>query len=218
MHTFSDIDEKIAFCFQPPSFTLDEHRRNGTVSVLYLLRRELLETAGRDPGTEPETIIRSEGTRKRLFTSMILSFTMVDLLAKFALGDGGHVGDRFKDFLQHPQLGALNEQVATLFYAVRNSLVHSFGVPDAASLSKLGLTAVGYVQRRVTPYAGVGDALHVAEQDGLSKTAIVCVDGACATAIDAVGRTKDRLHGSDSGSARPLFDQMFEKYGRIEMP
>jgi hypothetical protein len=35
----------------------------------------------------------------------------------------------------------MSEQDANLFYAIRNSLVHAFSVPDADSLQRLGITA-----------------------------------------------------------------------------
>ena len=46
---FADVNDKIAFCFTAPAVSTPQHSRDGVVSVLYLLRRELIETAGYDP-------------------------------------------------------------------------------------------------------------------------------------------------------------------------
>jgi hypothetical protein len=97
--TFTDLDDKIAFCFGSPNELPERQSRDGRVSVLHLLRRELIETAGYDPNTDDENTVEAGGIRRRLFVSLIAMFTAFDLLAKFQRGDEGGVGPRFKAFL-----------------------------------------------------------------------------------------------------------------------
>jgi hypothetical protein len=140
--TFADLNDKISFFFEGPSVALDKHPRNRVFSVSYLLRRELMETAGYDPNVEQESAAVGAGVRQRLFASSILVFTGIDLLAKFG-SDRRGVGSRFKEFLKSEEGGALPGHIADLLYAVRNSMVHAFGTPDSNALKKLGMTRIG---------------------------------------------------------------------------
>ena len=89
MPIFADLDDKIAFCFTSPKELPSSHNRDGRVSVLYLLRRELIETAGYNPNVDDEGAVDAGGIQNRLFVSLIAMFTAFDLLAKFQLGDQG---------------------------------------------------------------------------------------------------------------------------------
>ena len=80
MTNHSDID----FFFAPPQISMQEHTRDGQYSVLYLLRRELLETMGYHPDLESEDQAGSEGARNQVVCVLVLTFTGFDLLAKFA--------------------------------------------------------------------------------------------------------------------------------------
>lgn len=189
-----------------------EHKRGNLCSVLYLLRRELLDTAGWKPELDDEQKAYDNGVRNRLFASLIVMFTGFDLLAKFQLGDSGVAGERFKKFLTSTDGGDVPDLVADIFYGVRNSLVHSFSVPDSDALQKLGMKTVGI-------------AHHLGSDRGVSTltvqagdTAVVYVDGVFRTWILAIGHYRDSLYGSDSADARTTFQLMFDKYGTIHIP
>ena len=51
MVRFVDLNDKINFFFDAPTNDPARHYRAGLTSVLYLLRCELVETAGYDPGS-----------------------------------------------------------------------------------------------------------------------------------------------------------------------
>src|SRR5882757_60250 len=91
LEPFADVDGKISFCFGSPNDPPEKHNRAGLFSVLYLLRRELIDTAGYDPNLDTEAKVDAEGVKVRLFISLIGMFTAFDLLAKFQLGDSDGV-------------------------------------------------------------------------------------------------------------------------------
>jgi hypothetical protein len=91
------LSEQISCFFDRLNTPPSEHNRGGLHSVLYLLRRELIETAGYDPNAGSESAADAGGIKRRLFASLILMFTTFDLLAKCALGDTGGVAARFKE-------------------------------------------------------------------------------------------------------------------------
>ena len=99
MSTTTRLDRKIAWCFSSPNDPPAKHSRDGRFSVMYLLRRELIDTAGYNPDADNEDAVDAEGVRNRLFASLIVMFTAIDLLAKFQFGDKNGVGDRFTGFL-----------------------------------------------------------------------------------------------------------------------
>lgn len=214
MQTFADLDDKIAFCFSSPTATPSRHNRQGTFSVLYLLRRELVETAGYDPNTDDEARVDADGIKHRLFVSLIAMFTAFDLLAKFQLGDQGGLGRRFTDFLVSPAGGGMQQADADLLYAVRNSVTHAFGVPDADSLAKLGLKGVELHQRVETR-----EGLVVVQRKTWSKPpqtfAEVYIDGVFRALMASIENYRESL--SVSVEARAQFESMFDKYGTIRM-
>lgn len=107
MATFADLNDKIDFCFDTPTKAPAAHVRGTLASVLYLLRRELIETAGYDPAAgDSEQEVYDGGVKNRLFATLIVTMTGFDLLAKFQFGDkNGEVGKRFLAFLTSPDGG-----------------------------------------------------------------------------------------------------------------
>jgi hypothetical protein len=127
------LSVKIDTFFRAPT----EGQRNGPVSVLYLLRREVQDCLIGTVITEDRVLAHQN--RKRLFASAMLIFTGVDLLAKFAAGDDrpGGVRARFVAFLmrfgrnrprREEPCRQLTESEAHALYRFRNGLMHSFGM------------------------------------------------------------------------------------------
>lgn len=208
-------DEDVDFFFADPSTPPLVHARGDQFSVLYLLRRELLETQGYDPNRDEEAAAWKEGARNRLFASLSLMFTGIDLVAKFEQGDkSGGVGARFQKFLTSPEGGGLDASAAELLYAVRNSMLHAFGVPDSEMLAKLGMKQIAIAQRRMADTTMGAGSVSVRTN---GEVAEVYVDGVYRVMLDAVDNYRDSLFGSSAQPARTQFDQMFVKYGTIRM-
>ncbi len=215
MAPFTDVEDKIVFFFDSPCKKVSEHKRGTFVSILYLLRRELIETAGYDPGVHDEAVVDASGVRNRLFASLILMFTAFDLLAKFQLGESGGVGARFKQFLQAEDGGRMDPSQAELLYAIRNSLVHAFSVPGLDALQRLGMTGVALAQRKEFRSAGRLKGLITTSTHG--ETAVVYIDGVFRELQTAIGSYRDSLYSSDSQGNRAAFEQTFDKYGYIHI-
>jgi hypothetical protein len=213
MPAFADLNDKIKFFFDDPTKPPAAHKRRALVSVLYLLRRELIETAGYDPARgDDEAKVDTAGVKNRLFASLILMFTAFDLLAKFSLGDKGGVGECFKEFLESPHGAGMPRLVAELFYAVRNSLVHAFGTPDADSLQRLGMRTVAIERGKEIPPGRI-PGLYTLSRNG--DVAVIYVDGIFRTLFYTIGRYRQTLYGEGSDAARAEFEAMFDKYGKI---
>ena len=95
----------------------------GTFSILYLLRRDILQCLGFDPNT---------GTMNKepiLWPGGMAIFAGIDLLAKFFTGndDFGKVRKRFIDFIAEYFQPLTKERQETI-YQLRNALIHSFGL------------------------------------------------------------------------------------------
>jgi hypothetical protein len=206
-----DVAAKIRFFFENPATAPATHANEGAVSVLYLLRRELMETAGHNPNVTLEMSAVEEGVKNRLFASLILMFTGFDMLAKFA-SDASRTGERFREFLQSEDGGSLPEFITTILYAVRNSLVHAFGIPDEQALRKIRMTGISLAQSKVMD-TSAGKSYVVADTDG--DTAVVYVNGLYRTFVGAVGNFQDSLFGTDSQPARERFNRAFDQYGTI---
>jgi hypothetical protein len=209
-------DENIEFFFADPSTSRSTHPRGDQFSVLYLLRRELLETQGYDPNVrDAEDTAWKAGAQHRLFASLSLMFTGIDLIAKFEQGDkSGGVAARFQGFLKSSEGGGLDDHAAELLYAVRCSLLHAFGVPDDDALAKLGMKQIAIAQRRMASTTlGVGSVS--VRTNG--EVAEVYIDGMYRVLLDAVDNYRNSLFGRSSQPARNQFDQMFAKYGTIRM-
>jgi hypothetical protein len=209
-------DSDIQFFFTPPHVRLDIHKaeRAGAVSVLYLLRRELLETAGHDPELFPETVVTLEGVKSRMFATMILCFTVIDLLAKFSHPHIDGVGARFRAFLESPEGGHMHHSNSSLLWAARNSLVHQFNVPPEESLAHAGLNAVGFGLRKENQLA-IGMALTTIESRG--EQAMLYADGLFSITINAIEDYHQSLWGSGSGPNRLKFLDAFNEFGTIRM-
>jgi len=211
---FKDVNEKVTFCFASPNELPARHSRNGRLSVLYLLRRELIETAGYDPNTDTEETVDARGIKNRLFVSLIAMFTAFDLLAKFQLGDKNGVGKRFVDFLTSPTGAGMDKSNADLFYAVRNSLVHSFGVPDVDALAKLGLQGVELRRRVATKDGGLLVVQRKSWSTPPHTVAELYIDGVFRTLHTAIVNYRAALFYVDT---QRRFAPMFDKYGTIGM-
>lgn len=215
MPPFTDVVEKIYFFFDSPNTPPGDHKKGTLASVLYLLRRELIETAGYDPAAGgSEDRAAAEGVQRRLFASLIVMFTGFDILAKFQFGDkSGEVGKRFIDFLRSTEGPALTETNAKMFYAIRKSMTHAFGVPDADMLQKLGMTSITVAQRKEQTMGDGTRALVIAEQRG--DVAVVYIDGVYSMFKHAVESYHDTLFGAGSADPGTMFEKMFDKYGTI---
>jgi hypothetical protein len=212
MSPFKNVTDKVSFFFEDPITSHDDHAKGTYFSVLYLLRRELIETIGYDPNVASEEDVDNGGSRHRLFASIILMFTTIDLLAKFMLGDSGSVSSRFKKFLRSPDGGGETDFVSDLLWAIRNSMVHAFGLPDVDELKKLNMSSIGLGQRKENYYKTTR-GLTVAEMQG--EHAIIYVDGLFRTTKYSIQRYRDTLYGSMAKEPLSLFEAAFDKYGKI---
>ena len=213
---FQDQEEKIQFFFDAPIRAPSEHSRDGFHSVLYLLRRELIETLGYDPDANTEADVDRGGARRRLFASLGLMFSGFDLLAKFALGDSGRVGTRFCKFMRCPEGGGLTSVDARLLWAIRNSVVHAFGLPPRNALTAQGLAHVGLGTRKEETLRDSAGLVVVERRPDL-ELAIVYIDGVFRTLISATSRYHDALYGSSAAPARTRFNDAFDLYGLIRI-
>lgn len=209
---FVDSKDRLNFFFIDPQTPPDRATRGNIHSVLYLLRRELISTAGYDPSITSESDLSAAGIKTRHFASMILMFTLIDLLAKAVYGNRGGVGKRFKDFISHPDIAGHSTE-AELFWAARNGLVHAFGGPDMDELAKLGLRRVAFQPRRETMYPDGETALHIVDRRG--DAAVIYVDGALSVTATAIDRCHHWIRRNSSRHA--AFDQFFAGYGTIEI-
>lgn len=208
------MDDDIEFFFHPPNTPSLHHQRNGQFSVLYLLRRELLETLGFNPDTEDESSVWTEGPRHRLFASLILTFTAIDLLAKFHQGAEGGVGQRFRAFLTSWEGAQIGRDDAELLWAVRNSLVHSFSGPDSETLSRLGMSEVVIAQRLIQD-TSMGEGHVFVRSNGVS--AVIYIDGVYRLLVSAINTYHMALFGSEETALRPKFGASFRRFGTLRV-
>lgn len=205
----------IDFFFAKPSMSQEAHRRGDQFSVLYLLRQELLQTQGYDPFIDDEFDACKSGARTRLFASLSLIFTGLDLLAKFEQGDGGGTGQRYKAFLRSSNGCQLDEHASELVYSVRNSLLHGFGEPDEEALSKVKGTRTTMKQvaivRRVKRWGAMDIGSTFIQSNG--PFAEVFVDGLYHLLLLTIQRYRESLDEDTDLVVR--FQRMFDKYGTI---
>jgi hypothetical protein len=144
----STIRRDIDFFFTPPDVdpTLHEGTRRKH-STLYQLRREIQDCfIGH---TVPEHLALDEPGRHRPFASAMVIFAGIDLMAKFCAGTvkgssnqvKGSSSQRFKDFVQQYMPNMNVPQHSKGLYSVRNALVHSFGLYDEATKSRVIVVA-----------------------------------------------------------------------------
>ncbi|HEU5452486.1 MAG TPA: hypothetical protein VFU76_10895 [Terriglobales bacterium] len=121
----NDVD----FFFTPPTVDPARHRRDDqSYSVLYLLRREAQDCL---IGTViDEAAVRDyPGDKHRVFASTMVLLSGIDLLGQF-LHPTGSVEARFTRFVT-TYLYPNDADAAAALYAVRNALMHTFGLQDA---------------------------------------------------------------------------------------
>jgi hypothetical protein len=92
-------------------------------SVLYLLRRDVLQCMGIDPNTGNPI------NNSAIWPGTMAILAGIDLLGKFYAGSDqlGQVGQRFKDYIDKYFNGISTTDKDTI-YQLRNSLLHSFGL------------------------------------------------------------------------------------------
>lgn len=129
-------EEEVRELFRPPE---DDPPVPGTVSVVYILRRELVETLvnlGPFDGkviTERQAVSVIAKDPHRLFASTILMCIGIDLLATLSYGDAGGIGGRFTRLLRSSDPTCFDAPRARRIWALRNGLVHSFSLRPHSS-------------------------------------------------------------------------------------
>jgi hypothetical protein len=132
------LDEEVDFFFAAP---LPE--QTGSVrSTLHLLRREMQDCLIGTVVPENE-FAAYPGERHRLFATLMVIMSGIDLLAKFYAGNdkSGCVGDRFKAFAMTFLFSEARspEQCADVLYHCRNTVMHSFNVREKRKQYKVNI-------------------------------------------------------------------------------
>ena len=122
------LPEQIDFFFAPPL----PLQAGAVRSPLYLVRQEMQDCLIGTLVAE-DAIITHPGERHRLFATVMVIMSGIDLLAKFHAGNdaSGGVYDRFKAFVSafiFARYPAPDEYADVLYYGCRNPLLHSFNV------------------------------------------------------------------------------------------
>lgn len=190
--------EQIDFFFAPP---LPE--QTGTPrSPLHLVRREMQDCLINTVVAE-DAIIAYPGERHRLFATVMVIMSGIDLLAKFHAGDdaNGRVHDRFTAFVSAFMFNgnqSADEYPDVLYYGCRNPLLHSFNVHQKkyviTVVDKLSGTPVWRIKGHPNGF--------VISVDGLAHAFVKAVH-----AYEAAVRAKADL--------RAKFTAMFPNYGSI---
>lgn len=95
------------------------------VSTLYLLRREIQDCM--IGAVVPEEEVRLQPTRHRIFASLMVMCSGIDLLGRFAARPAARSArERFVDFLE--TFAGLDREHGEMVLAYRNALMHSFGL------------------------------------------------------------------------------------------
>src|SRR5438128_2783173 len=136
--------DDIAFFFCEPTVNMDDHRRaDGSLSTLYLLRREAQNTFTELPAIvrEDQVLAPDRSRYRRVFASSMVLFAGVDLLGRLSAPAParrvGAIQQRFTHFAVR-YLPAVGD--ADVLYAARNAIMHSFGLYDSAR-GHLGVVA-----------------------------------------------------------------------------
>lgn len=96
--------------------------QKGTNSVLYLLRRDVMQCLGHDPQTGRKL------PNIALFPGLMGIFAGLDLLAKFHAGtDRNRAHQRFEEFV-HTYFKTVRSDWDKTLWQLRNSIMHSFGL------------------------------------------------------------------------------------------
>ena len=130
----TDFESAAAMFFTDPA--TDPESLGGHLSVLYLLRRDIIGCLER-PEQEPPQFG---------FPATMTILAGIDLLGKFRVGDDKHgcSGWRFKSFLEEYFLPCSSHD-AIIIYLLRNAMMHSFGLyaKDNSGEYHLGVTFGG---------------------------------------------------------------------------
>jgi hypothetical protein len=123
------LTQKVGFFFDAPENFASPF---GLKSTLQQLRRELQMTLYDVDEIMPEDVARwRQFQPRRLFASIGLMMTTIDLLAKMHAGrDDGRIGDRFQRFCRAFLPGISTSAQSAVLWSYRNSLSHSFGLYD----------------------------------------------------------------------------------------
>ncbi len=194
----SDID----FFFAPPTVKWEDHQTpDGTVSVLYLLRREIQDCLIGDVSL-PESEVVPAKAPHRLFATAMVIFAGIDLLSKFTTGSDSEseAKRRFLAFCP-AYLGTTSDEAGVL-WSLRNGFVHSFGLWDKREKR--------YLSFALRDPNGQGRAVYI---DTASQYWLVCVEELYAAFTGAVGKYQAKL-STDSALQRD-FAGMFPRYGVI---
>jgi hypothetical protein len=111
---------------------IDKDRDELEFGTLYLLRRELVETAFRVEKIVPESVFARRSIEKRLFATTMLTCAGIDLLGKFLAGHDfdddkkskSRDGERFMNFCRRYVSNAQSPKI----WELRNSMMHCFGL------------------------------------------------------------------------------------------
>ena len=130
------VDEKIEFFFTAPYKLTEVSQLTATMSSLFMLRREVQFCLIGDLAPEDHVIdIAMSDGEYRLFATMMVTMSGVDLLAKFWAGSDavGGVGERIKGFAERYMFANAKDPKRSgeiLYLALRNPLLHSFTLYD----------------------------------------------------------------------------------------
>ena len=192
----SDVD----FFFDVPTTWPSRHPRNdGTISLLYLLRREAQETFFGH--IRPESTLHQQTGRHRGFATLLVLMAGIDLMGKFASGqdDLRSANSRFQQFAAC-YMGMTANQAEAL-YKVRCCLMHSFGLYDPVKNDRIAIA----VQRR---WREPGE--NPVEHDEPSGYWILKIESTYQAFLDGVALYEAEVR---SGRKAAHFAAIFPKYG-----
>jgi hypothetical protein len=197
----TDVD----FFFTPPTVDPALHCRAAqSYSVLYLLRREaqdcLLGTV-----IDEAAVRHYPGDKHRVFATTMVLLSGLDLLGQFR-DPTASVEKRFTEFVSS-YLYPHEDDAAQALFAVRNALMHTFGLQDATR--QLSLVLDQPLARGIQP-AAVTTA---------GNRAVINVLQLFDDVVRAVGRYyRDvRTPGEAHDALRQHFAAMFQKAGTIRL-
>src|SRR5450631_3195678 len=128
-------------------------------------------------------------------TAMVL-FSGTDLLAKFALGDIGSIGDRFQDFARL-YMGLTKPQARAL-WSGRNAIMHSFGLFEPPARRSRAKTPRG---RRLgaTLWCATGGDSPAPPVHRLDRRWELCVEHLYASFLTGLVTYDSRMRSGDPG-------------------
>jgi hypothetical protein len=220
------VQEKIDFFFAEPfAVSMETHLLDGKgrASVLYLLRKELVECAGYNPSDHSEQAVAAEGAKRLLFATVALCFTVADLLAKLLRPDlSKQVGKRLFAVLESPSVYGLAKDDAIVLSGVRNSMIHQFSLPAPSELKDdtgrpvATVTSLSLVQ---TLKRGVGGVETISPKVVMgSGDVVVHVSGLLAATLLAIETYQRALNAvPDTDALRDNFNKSFDALATLGM-